>query len=307
VTAVSNPQWPAYRLGEIVGRLPPTARSKYRSIVAEIDDLHALIGTANERRKQLEMVEYDIESVLGRLDEKDTEARSNLAEEAKHARAELTKADTERAKRAARRGNLEQTLSQLQNWLGQWGGTGAPYVAAVIDAPVAKGETASVALLRIRAEISNVDTELARTKSAPPSRDEIVQTLRDEVQRKINAGTPRVIVDAGAVKVEWPDDSRFAQYAAGGSASNLWCWLNPDSVFKQLMSGIEGVDGLSKPEREAKLAELAARKVQLELQEEAAVVLAQAEGHEVHRRAAASPLAILGLMPASAPQVQAAE
>jgi hypothetical protein len=63
--------------------------------------------------------------------------------------------------------------------------------------------------------------------------------------------------------------------------------------FDQVVDQVQ--DGISREERQRRIAELEAKILDLEHQEESLVVAALAQGLEVHRRPNANPLALLGL------------
>jgi hypothetical protein len=149
----------------------------------------------------------------------------------------------------------------------------------------------------------------------PPTKDAIKQQVKDEVQRLLLAGTPRITVNPDSpdrIKIEWADNNPFTPNAApAGSAAKLLAFLFPTQMYAALLSGIEGLpDGISAAERAERKAKLEQRLLALEREEESLIEQALSAGLVgVERRPTASGWAILGLepLPPDAPVAEAAE
>jgi hypothetical protein len=163
----------------------------------------------------------------------------------------------------------------------------------------------------------SLQSELFDVKNAPPSKEEIKAAIEAEVDQLARQGAPQLSVDGGKVSIIWPDVSQFSQNPGGvpvppnGGASKLLCWLFRETMVKYFEQSIDQIEGgISQDERRSRIAELEAKILDLEHQEESLVVEALNQGHEVHRRPNASPYALLGiepLPPAELIHMQAAE
>jgi hypothetical protein len=307
MTTSNNPTtWPVYSLAQAVGRLPYTAQAKYRALAALADDSAALTRAVMERSKRLEEQLYHCEMRLGRLDPRSGEADTinKLQLDRDALRIEVNTVEQRRSLLNARRSNCEQVLSQLQAaipLLVERGGGGALRPVTITAQP-REGEDLKAAILRVRSTISNANTEITRLRTAPCTADEIRAAAIAKVEQMAAQGAPHIGSDSGTVEIRFPDEPQFADpgtvmAAPSGSASKLLAWLFPDQMLARLTASLDdGVPGgVSKEEREARIAELAAEVRELEHAEESLVVQALDAGLDVHRRPTASPFALLGL------------
>ncbi len=163
------------------------------------------------------------------------------------------------------------------------------------------------AIERVRREIGRAASERAMVKAMPPSAAEIKAQLTEEVRRLALKGTPSATFADNTVKLEWPDSNRFGGGAPPGAASALIAWLFGDQLLAALTRSVDQIAGISAAERQQRIADLEARILQLEHEEESLVEQALAKGLDIERRPGASGYALLGVSPVSELAVVAAE
>jgi hypothetical protein len=313
----NNPTtWPVYSLAQAVARLPHAAQSKYRSLAALADDSAALLRVAMERSKRLEESLYHCEMRLGRLDPRTEgdDAITKLRADRDALRTEVSTIEQRRSTLNARRSNAEQVLSQLQAAIPLLVERGGGQLRAVtITAQPRKGESLKDAILRLRREIANANSELSALRTAPLPPADIKAEISRQIAAMADQGRPVLRLDGGSVEVAWPDVAQFANpgqpmAAPNGGASKLLCWLFQDQITAALTNGVDDVvGGISTAEREARTAELNDEILRLEHEEESLIVQALDAGLDVHRRYQASPFALLGLEVETQAALQAAE
>jgi hypothetical protein len=294
-------QYPPHSLLQCLDRLPARARAKYDDLQAAVADSEALQRSLMERIKAKE---DRLNDVARRRDYAAGDAAevARLDAELAVARADLGKLEVERSKRNSVRSNVEQTVSRLNNFIGElFSGASditRPPWPDVVPRP-AEGESLTDSILRLRREISIAQGELQCLRAAPPPAAEIKATIEAEVDRLAAAGAPQIAIEAGRVVVHWPDVLRFAVpgqalSAPSGSASQLLCALFPAQLKKLLTAGIVDTSGsVSSRERPRLIRAADAHVLALEIAEERLVVAALDAGLECHRRIDASPWAIL--------------
>jgi hypothetical protein len=314
-----NENYPAYRLGDVVKKLPLCAAQKLRQINAAVTDAAALIASTDARKQELEPSYIDLQRRLSRLDPRDDEDDIHrLRNELTILEAETRNLDNERSKRAAAKANSEQIRAQIESWLGAFETGGVQIDGALRWAKVKpfarrKGESLKDSLIRLRNDIAQLKSEIVRTKSAPLPPAEVKRQIIRQVNALADKGRPILNLEDGKVDLRFSDmpmfgDTGAALPAPSGSATALLCWLHGDQIIEALTAGLDGLDGGLSPEaREQKLAELDRDLLTLELQEEHLVVAALAAGLECHRRISASPLAILNLEPVSHDELESQE
>jgi hypothetical protein len=291
---------PLYRLEQCIAALPGPARRRYGRLQAAITDAQALVRSNLQREALLEDSLNDIKRRLHYSTDADTVAR--LREDLTEFSAELASLGDERSKRNAARGNAEQTLSQLNNFIGRLFLDGTPRLRSVaVEASPRDGESLADAILRTRAAIRAAQAALLAVKDAPLPPDEIKRALTAAIDRMAAEGGPQLDLVGGKVVIRWPDVSEFAganaAFAApSGGASKLMAWLWRDRLIEALTSGIDEITGgVPAAARAGRIAEMEAEVLRLERDEESLVEMALAAGLEVHRRYGASPLALLGI------------
>jgi hypothetical protein len=298
---------PPYSLGQVLDRLPPHARRKYDDIRALLADAEVLQSSLMERLKAKEERLAD----LMRRRSYAADQGGNGAEverldgELANIRADLDRLDKERSRRNSVRGDVEQTLRRLDNFLMQKA-SGAvdvsypPKVTTGVPNGRRTGESYSDALRRTRREIAAAQAELMRLKSAPPTTDEIKIAIIEQIDALAKDGRPLVTTEGGTVTINWPDVMQYAGpgtalSAPSGSASRLIAWVLREPLLRKLIAEVEDVEGgIPARERPEKIREMEERIFGLEIAEERLVMAALEQGLEVHRRIDASPWAILG-------------
>jgi len=290
-----------------------------------VADTEALMRASYDREKAVESTVLGLEERLANCDVRlEPQRHAKLEEELGEVRAEYDALRRQRDKRNGIVANAQQVLSRLNGFvtgelgLADTGGGSIAFNIVTADAMLRDDESLTDAINRIRSEIGAAQSEIARIKQAPPSRSEVRAALKDHVQKLVLEGSPRVSFANGKVTVRWPDDMPFAapgsaMSAPAGSASKLLAALFPDQLFALLTQGIDRIPGgISAAERTQRIAVLEAKIRRLEHDEESLVVMALAQGLDVHRRPSMSGWALLGIEPAlqdeaTAPEVAAAE
>jgi len=307
-----------YSLPQAIAALPRAAQRRYNDLVASLADAEALTRSVIERERQAEERLHAIEHRLkvGRRMQPVDGKLASLEAEHRELLAEHDRLNRLRSERNSLRGNVEQTLSQLNTAIMTAVGQDKPIYGTPVntDAKPHEGETIGAAILRVRGEIMRVRAELIALKEAPLPADEVKAAIVAEVDRLANEGAPRLDLREGKVKVRWPDVQEFAApntafSAPSGSASRLAAWLFRDQLVEKLTAGVDGLEGIPAAERPGLEKELRVALLQLELEEESLVEQAIAAGLEVHRRFDTLPFALLGLQPhdLQPPALQAAE
>jgi hypothetical protein len=310
----SDLQYPAHSLGQIVGRLPASARVKYRSIGAMIADQAALAAASTARRQDLDDGAVRLVERLQRLDPR-TQADdiADVEEELGLLRDELAKLAAARDRRNSILGNLQQTVSQIDVWLqaGEAGINNIPAAGALVAVEPAEFDEAPDIehdLPACRREIAGLKSEIARLAGAPLPAAEIKANIAEQIHGYATNGRPRLRLEGDKIDLRFADQPLFAQTGAlaapASSVISTLAWLFQDRITELLTAGIDDEvaargGGISTAEREARRAELEVQILELEYEEEALVEHALARGLEVHRRRNANPMAILGvaLMP----------
>jgi hypothetical protein len=289
---------PPYSLVQCIERLPAHAQEKYEALRAALDDAEALQRSLMERVKAAE-------DRLARISRRyEYSHDSDLVAELDAARGSLERLDRERSRRNSVRGNTEQIVSRLNNFIMQRSSGAAdiapPPKLTSVPAGRRKGESIVDALTRVRREIAAAEGELRRIKSAPPPALEVKLAIIEEVDALAKEGRPLVTSDGGRITINWPDVMQYATpgsalSAPSGSASKMLAWLFRKELIKKLIAEVEDNEGgIPARERPQRIREAEARIFGLETAEGKLVCQALDAGLEVHRRPDASPWAILG-------------
>lgn len=193
-------------------------------------------------------------------------------------------------------------------------GTGAKYEHAPVEVKLAKGQTAAAALAAKRAELDELATQRRAVSVALLPLADAEKRIRDDVHRHALApdasGTTRIRTTAIGLRssqqsqgnLRWPTE----QISHGGGSTSevdlafrFLCWLTPESIVTKLVAELKesyrGKTAMSLEEREAKLAELDALRLETEREEEAIVRLLEDGGVTVFRRPNATVEAVLQL------------
>jgi hypothetical protein len=306
-------QYPANFFEDKVGRLALPAAAKWRFLLAQREEVEALLRLTQEQLADLEVRRNVLEHHLASLDpanSADTDLR--LREQLDQIGREQAALGRKRDRLNAQHANLNQIVTRLQVHIeGAYGWPAAAPVSVVRN----ENESAAQAVARIRDEIALLSSELARVKAAPPSRAEIETAVRSYVNKLAGEGKPAVLFGPGGeITISMPDISQFvpsgaAHVSPAGSASRLLAALNGEALYSLLMASVPaGLDGISADERARRVRELEIATLQAERFEEAVI---ESAPEFMPRRPEASPFAILGtrspLDPIPQPLLDAAE
>ena len=293
-----------------VGRLPPTAAAKLIAITTAQDDANVLQRDLSERVRLCGNTRRDLAS---RLDAAvrahrgpGSVAATQLTREIEAIDAELT-ALRERLTRAqARRSGLPQRLVEfLRAVPGDVVLQGYPTSPAPV---LSKGQTLPLAISAAREKLGELRADLHEIQSRPLPSTQVKARVRAEIAaRATPLGLMHAVEFGGAVV--WPVANVQGQVQTAGGIGlavmqatdsvGLFCWV----FGNQLIAAAEAeIDLLSDDEhalddaQRARIeAEIAAKILATERQEEALIMLGEQQGLEVRRRDDASPLAVLGL------------
>lgn len=175
-----------------------------------------------------------------------------------------------------------------------------------------KGQTLTVALSVARDKIAQIDGQRKTVLAAPLPETDVEKRFREDVSRHALApdgsGAARIRTTPFGLRsshdvqghVRWPT-ARISHDGGGVSEVDeglrVLCWLDPEKVVARLMADLKasykGKTPLSVEQREAKLAELDALRLETEREEEAIVRLLEDGGVTVYRRPKASIEAVL--------------
>jgi len=299
-------QWPAYNLQQVLARLPSFAARKYRNLTALAEDADVLVRASFARQQSLEGQAADLELRIETCDpHTEGDIINDLRDQIANLREDARKADTERSRRMAAKVNAEQVLAQLNGFVMTLGidraGVEVRFRPVNVQAKPREGESLADAIVRVRREIASAKAELADVRAAPPSADEIKQSVTAQIDRLAAQGRPSLSFDKGQVKVHFADVMQFAQRGAvlsapSGSAGSLICWLFRDRVLNALLDGVDDEDsGISSQERQEREADLKARILAFEHEEETLICTALESGVECLRNPYTSGWALLGI------------
>lgn len=156
----------------------------------------------------------------------------------------------------------------------------------------------------LRLRIAELHADISELQGAPLSDKEAFEKARQVVQaHAARAQTGRIlqhlIHGSASALIAWPYDPTSQEGTEiQPSAFDLLCAIDSKRMHELLKAQIKDSShprGVSKAERERRLAELQRDLRSAELDEEAAIVAAERAGAHVHRRLAADPAIILEL------------
>jgi hypothetical protein len=284
------PSTPQQYLQAQIGRLPASARRKYRTFCTEAEDAANATAVALQRERQLEDRLADLARRLGTFDPGDPTAADDIADlkaAIEEAQSDYDNTRSERDRRNAIKAGCDQVIAQLRDRFLP----ALVFPVREVLTVISDSETNLVeAIERTRQAIIIRRSELARVKALPPDAAEIRQQLRRHVEDKCRAGMPTVALgDPDKVSVHWADT---VQHGAPGTAfvtpasaaSNLLCWLFPQQVFDRLCEWVDdNSEGITAADRKQRIADCENSIRQLEVQEESLVVAALKAGLAVQR------------------------
>jgi hypothetical protein len=205
---------------------------------------------------------------------------------------------SDQGKHAERHRTLSMIVSRCNQWCMELRlPPGSTLQSASAEVRLKNGETVSAAVEATRGEIKTLSQRLGVVKIAPPPLDEQLDRAKEFVARRALLAKPKVAVQRDALRVFWYDDVITSRT----DVLNLLCWAAPDMVLVALQDMIgESSPSNAMPavERDKQIDHIERRLFELELQEEALISHAAADGVDILRRSDASPLAVLGVAPA---------
>jgi hypothetical protein len=164
----------------------------------------------------------------------------------------------------------------------------------------------------LRAQILKKRADMSRIAAAPVTYDMSVAAMRAQITRLAEAGKPNILgcaEDARPVQFVTQQISGDVLLAQGAGITTfvqpnllaLFCYLHGDALMAKLedeLADLADPAGLSDEAKASQIAALEAEVLELERQEEAAIMLSEATGAPIARRADANPLAVLELVAA---------
>jgi len=167
-------------------------------------------------------------------------------------------------------------------------------VAPALELKLKASETVVAAVEAVRAQIANMQREIAAVRALPMRRASELEAIRAHLARLAQRSPPKVGFDArGNATVRWIEDMATMD----GVLGLLAFVLGPEPLSAAFARDLapEGAGAVSPLEREARLAELSASLLALERCEEQLIVRAADEGVELLRRGDADPRAVLNV------------
>lgn len=242
----------------------------------------------------------------GRAEREAHEAR--LLEPAEAARRRHRLAVTARDRAAARQDEFA-FLDGVESWLSRsarLGGGGLIHFAP--KAPRVKDAAATIA--KLRAELAALGEAWVEVEAAPVPPEILHQQAIAEIDAvaaggalRINpadrTGTPLHLARAirlGQMPIATAGAEQLYAALVGDAGAPLFVHLLRDQLYSQverLVAELPKAGALDDNQREARFAEIAERRLEVERQEEAVICAAEAEGHRIARRREADPRAVL--------------
>ena len=295
--------------------LPPGARAKAAYLedrfILAMDAIKAAGDREYEGQRDIAQRRWKLKEALAKpLPRVPTEA-DNAADDRLRAKLDACEAEWQTYKRrttAAQEMNSGvEVVVEVKQWLqGRRGGgfTGydtaprtifrdAPFKKEIVGDPRAEIDKA-------RSEIAEIDAEWQRLVEAPSTSEELTASALAAVSAIADRGRPSLKLGARAgdpfsLAKTFNGDFLGDGRAVGGAGAHFLVWLLRDVIEARLVAEI-GPDvpgAISYDAREKRFADLAARKLDLERREEAAIVAAEAAGMSAKRRRDADPRAVL--------------
>jgi hypothetical protein len=197
-------------------------------------------------------------------------------------------------------------LAECERWLREHGGT---TLEAVEIAPprLAKGESLTDAILRVRRRVRELRADLHRIESAPYPSSHCKARMRVQVEELAQQGAPSLssLIEHDG-KIEWPTqrvrsevhgEQRSLAFHEAVDVVGMLAFLHKDALIAALDAEIDSEAddkaALSHEQRQKQEAEVMGDLLAVERDEAALVWQAQAQGLPVEHRADCSPQAIL--------------
>ena len=289
---------------QIIDALPPKARAKYEalqraaraaraSVTAILDDVH----DARAERDHAIVVWRQQAQAAGLVVSEEPPQLVQLRE-----RVTRLSAEAEAASEAAR--PATELFAHLRDWVATVIAAGSKIVDVEPSATKMPKDIRG-AVAGVRRDLEALDAEIAAVEAAPAPADDLRNRALTELDRLAAAGAPALsprsragdpigLKDRLTPQVYFVGDGLPA-HVGDGSISFL-CWLLRDELAARIqaeVSALEIVDPLSDEERDQRLADLSAAKLDGERNEEWLIEQANASGMPIQRRSGADPRAVL--------------
>jgi hypothetical protein len=291
----------------LIRLVPPRSQLKIGRIVGQALDSEAVFFALIKRTEAL------IEEIsrLRALQRQSVERARELGDDQKDAAApfddairdlegELQRLGRDRQRREDRRTNDQQVVAQVRAFLERQSASNTVLVAVTTSAPKFHDQTVTQAIERIRAEIAAATQELITLQRAPLPSGEMRQRAKAFVDELAAIGRPTLRIASGTFDIEWHPGVYGGPMAPSSIA--IFAALDPDRLLALIETEINKVSGsgLASSERPRRQQQIEDRILALERGEESLIEEAHEDGHDVARRPAASPLAILAVKTAVA-------
>ncbi len=274
----------------ILARLPDASRAKAIALDNARQAAHAALTAATSRladayrRRDLlaEEIDQKIENMPG---------GNRYQDEVAALRAPLKIVDAEVDQLKAEVGRSEREFATFDciERAAKWLAEPAQLSRSLKHQPGSKikaGVDHRVLVEKVRSRIDDLAEQIEAVELAPAPADDLRNRIATEVDRLAEAGRP--IIDHRD-----PDSIAGAIYRAA-KVDAFSIWLNRDALVKKLTAEvIDAPNAMSEAAKRNALADLAAKLLEAEREEETLIVAAHAVGTAINRRRAADPGALL--------------
>lgn len=258
--------------------LPDNARQFVRELLEKHADAHTQNNEGVRRLEGMTARLYQLDKLFmsgGQISEEQAQERKRLQQDHDAASRRL----------AARRESASvtgQLITSIDRWLPEPGFSVRMKPVDIFDVPLPKPKGD---LETVRGEIAKLNAERVQVKRAPLSRQEIEAKVREKIATIAKAGKPHFRGLAGEAQFD-------VFYNATPNPLVFMAWLDPEALVKRLLADLPPAQegAMSASGKRKTLADIDARKLELERLEEA---LVRATGAE--RRPDADVRAILSI------------
>jgi hypothetical protein len=192
-------------------------------------------------------------------------------------------------------------VAQIEGWLTSLPPGTILELARIKPATTQTGESLNDAVARYRAEIESTSAVLEAVMAAPPPKAILKEQAARHVEALAKRGRPRLSAPNGELDVKFGDPGSFAP-GTSASVTAMLAWLHGPAMVARLVAEIDKMpdnpNAMNAEQKAERIASLKGSLDDLERREEATIEAALAQGLDVLRRVDASPLAVLGVVPA---------
>lgn len=252
--------------------------------------------------RALEIIADEARMLADSTKERLAKRRGHIDQGLKVDRDEIAELEGAQARHRERYEATTQLLANLRTFIGKlpYNTEIAAYVRTDRVRLTPEGKSPQAAVEAIRLETINTRTQLFTIEHAAQPRDEQGAILAAWVDQQLAKGQPRVAVANGEARLTYDGTVNLDQMSHHRLiAIGMWmAGVDRDELVQRLTDMLPEPKGetLSREERETKIAELRARHLQLERDEEAAISRYAEDGIHILRRPDASPEAVLGIV-----------